>query len=120
MPRRVCGKDSSPHKALELTSREVDCLVYRFALLRALGDQFADGALCEHLRAEAGWRWITGKQGRHIAARWIIVQRSRWRLFVFPSPEVAQLLEGRNVNAVASGDKLFDRRTGRQKHQEAL
>jgi hypothetical protein len=74
---------SRPHKSFELRSREVDGLVYRFALLRALGDHFADGALREHLRAEARWRRIAGEQGRHITARWIIVQSAYWRLFIF-------------------------------------
>ena len=64
---------SRPHKSVELRSREVNGLVYRLALLRALGDHFADGALREHLRAEARWRRIAGEQGGHIIARWIIV-----------------------------------------------
>ena len=63
----------SPHKAFELGLGELDRLVYRFALLRALGDHFADGALREHLRAEARWRRIASEQSGHIAARWIIV-----------------------------------------------
>jgi hypothetical protein len=105
---------SRPHKSFELRSREVDGLVYRFALLRALGDHFADGALREHLRAEARWRRIAGEQGGHITARWIIVQSACWRLFIFPSPEVAQLLEWRNVDAMAPGDELFNRGAGGQ------
>jgi hypothetical protein len=36
---------SRPHESFQLRSREVDGLVYRFALLRALGDHFADGVL---------------------------------------------------------------------------
>jgi hypothetical protein len=84
---------SRPHKAFELSSREVDGLVYRFALLRTLGDHFADGALSEHLRAEACWRGITGEQGQSIAAGRIIVQGARRRLFFFPRLEITQLLE---------------------------
>src|SRR5215471_7430644 len=103
---------SSPRKAFKLSSRQVDCLIYRFALLRTLRDHFADGALREHLRAETGWRRIAGQQGVHIPAWRIIVKRSRWRLFFFPSPEVSEPLKWRNVNAVASGHELFDRRTG--------
>src|SRR5215471_4612401 len=99
---------SSPHKALKLSSRQVDCLVDRFALLCTLGDHFADGALSEHLRAEARWRRIAGQQGGHIPTRRIIVKRPRWRLFFFPSLEVAKLLEWRNVDAVASGNELFN------------
>jgi hypothetical protein len=95
-------------------------LVYRFALLRALGDHFADGALREHLRAEARWRRIAGEQGRHITARWIIVQSACWRLFIFPGVEVARLLELRNVNAMTPGDELFNRGAGGQIRQEAL
>jgi hypothetical protein len=88
-------------------------LVYRFALLRTLGDHFADGALREHLRAEARWRRIACQQSSHIPARRIIVKRPRWRLFFFPGLEVSKLLERRNVDAVASGDELFNRRAGR-------
>jgi hypothetical protein len=39
---------SRAHKSFELGLLELDRLVYRFALLRALGDHFADGALREH------------------------------------------------------------------------
>jgi hypothetical protein len=46
-----------------VSSRQVDCFVYRFALLRTLRDHFADGALREYLRAEACWRRIGGQQG---------------------------------------------------------
>src|SRR5215469_5173216 len=99
---------SSPHETLKLSSRQVDCLVYRFALLRTLGDHFADGALCEHLRAEARWRRIAGQQGGHISARRIIVKRPRWRLLFFPGFEVSKFLEWRSVDAVASGDQLFN------------
>src|SRR6202040_1746424 len=106
--------NSRPHKSFELGLGELDRLVYRFALLRALGDHFADGALCEHLRAEARWRRIASEQSGHIAARRIIVQSARWRLFIFPNPEVTQLLEWRNVDAMAPGDELFHRRAGRQ------
>jgi hypothetical protein len=35
--------NSRPHKSFELGLGELDRLVYRFALLRALGDHFADG-----------------------------------------------------------------------------
>ena len=35
---RASVRHSSPHEALKLGSRQVDCLVYRFALLRTLGD----------------------------------------------------------------------------------
>jgi hypothetical protein len=34
--------NSRAHKSFELGLGELDRLVYRFALLRALGDQFAD------------------------------------------------------------------------------
>src|SRR5215471_7961178 len=43
-----------------------------------------------------------------------------WRPFLFPGLEVSKLLERRNVDAVASGDELFNRRTGRQMRQETL
>src|SRR5271169_5669566 len=112
--------NSRPHKSFELGSGELDSLIYRFALLRALGDHFADGALSEHLGAEARWCRIASKQGGHIAARWIIVQSACWRLFIFPSPEVAQLLEWRNVDAVTPGDELFNRGAGGQIRQEAF
>src|SRR5215469_6650677 len=100
---------SSPHEALELGSRQVDCLVYRFALLRTLGNHFADGALREHLRAEARWRRIASQQRRHIPARRIVIKRPNWRLFFFPGLEVSKLLERWNVDAVAPGDELFNR-----------
>src|SRR5215469_1733155 len=99
---------SSPHETLKLSSRQVDRLVYRFALLRTLGDHFADGALREHLRAKARWRRIASQQGGHIPARRIIVKRSRWRLLFFPGLEVPKLLVWRNVDAVASGNELFN------------
>ena|SRR5215469_14783053 len=99
---------SSPRKAFKLSSRQVDCLVYRFALLRTLRDHFADGALREHLRAETRWRRIAGQQRSHIPARWVIVKGPRWRLFLFPSLEISKLREWRNVDAVASGDELFN------------
>ena len=99
---------------------ELDRLVYRFALLCALGDHFADGALREHLRAEARWRRIAGEQGGHIAARWIIVQSACWRLFIFPNPEITQLLEWRNVDAMTPGDELFNRGARGQIRQEAF
>src|ERR1700726_242293 len=54
--------NSRPHKSFELGLGELDRLVYRFALLRALGDHFADGALREHLRAEACWRHERGRR----------------------------------------------------------
>jgi hypothetical protein len=83
--------NSRAHKSFELGLGELDRLVYRFALLRALGDHFADGPLREHLRAEACWRWIAGEQGGHIAARRVIVQGAgRW-FFFFPSLEITQL-----------------------------
>ena len=105
---RPALKFSDPRKALELSSRQVDCLVYRFALLRTLGDHFADGALREHLRAEARGRRIAGQQGGHFPARRIIVKRPRWGLLFFPGLEVSKLLEWRNVDAVASGDEPFN------------
>jgi hypothetical protein len=61
-------------EAFEFRLGEIDGLLDRFALLRAYGDHFADRALCGHLRADAGRRRITGKQGRHILARRVIVE----------------------------------------------
>jgi hypothetical protein len=104
--KRASVRRSSPQEAVELSSRQVDCLVYRFALLRTLGHHFAYGALREHLRAEARWRRIASQQGGHIPARRIIVKRPRWRLLFFPGLEVSKLLEWRNVDAVASSDEL--------------
>jgi hypothetical protein len=61
-------------EAFEFRLGEIDGLLDRFALLRAYGDHFEDRALCGHLRADAGRRRITGKQGRHILARRVIVE----------------------------------------------
>src|ERR1700720_3356905 len=109
-----------PHKSFEVGLGELDRLVNRFALLRALGDHFADRALREHLRAEACWCRIAGEQGVHVTARRGIVQGACRGFFFFPSPEITQLLEWRNVDAMTSGDELLNRGAGGQIRQEAL
>jgi hypothetical protein len=53
-----------------VSSGEIDRRVDRFALLRTLGDHFADSVLREHLRADAGRRRIAGRQSHHIIAPW--------------------------------------------------
>jgi hypothetical protein len=73
MPSVLIIWNSRSHKSFELGLGELDRLVYRSALLGALGDHFADGPLCEHLRAEACWCRIASEQSGHIAARRVIV-----------------------------------------------
>src|SRR5436190_22615316 len=63
------------HVAFELLFAESDCLVDRFALLRALGNHLAHCSLRVHLHADPRRRGMAGDGHDNLAARREIVER---------------------------------------------